>query len=394
MHMHMHRLVPAGWIKLSDASRLLSFAALHLSPLERRKILERADRFSDGRLVRAEFMEACIASLWHSPLWQVEMAMLNFSDSRNMFSRRFQHRWRRAARRVDSAARMLPVVYTALLIVLFELDLSDRYLEDDQLPMFEGPGPISLSVGGVLTILVLPCTWLILVLAGHVARRVAISKKVISRSLKAPLDPRHKARQSFLYIQAALRLSQQQSSIDALTPRRLFGLRGSSFRNASRSSSTPSVAISVATSPKAQNPPRVPSPGPIVPKQDVGRRSATARDPSPRDPLPHLTIRSDPIRPDPARSGAGGAEGGPPHAAHPPTHPTARQRVSARLLQSSRLSMGSAPATSAPSVLEVAVQLHAPAGGGAGGTDDDSDQVEELLNEDVSHTPRLSSAEL
>ncbi|KAL1520081.1 hypothetical protein AB1Y20_023556 [Prymnesium parvum] len=166
-----------GWVSLEDVSVLFSFAALHLTAGERMAIINRSDEGGDRRFLRSEFIQVCVAALWNEPLSTIEMAMQNFEDSRHMFERRFQHKWRRAARRLDRMARSLPLLYTALLVLLMNIDLTDGYMEDDKLLMFQGPGNFSIGTTGVLRSLIIPLGWIGVVLCGYFVRKVAMSRK-------------------------------------------------------------------------------------------------------------------------------------------------------------------------------------------------------------------------
>lgn len=88
------------------------------------------------------------------------------------------HRSQRAAQPYQWTAcnrRASPLLHSAL---IWQVDLSDDYFLDDALPMFSGPGQLTLKLGGLLSSLVIPAAWIALLAGWFVMRQVAIRKKV------------------------------------------------------------------------------------------------------------------------------------------------------------------------------------------------------------------------
>jgi len=162
-----------GEISEDECTLLFSFVALDMPYDERMKAFMAADKVADGHLTRMEFCELCRTTLWDMPLPTIEMAVENLKCARLALRDRYKNYWQSVAESLESAARpILPSMYIAANVVLFNLDFNDDYDTNVERIMGDaGYLKVSLRTGGVVWIVVL-CL-LIIVIVGS---RRAIKK--------------------------------------------------------------------------------------------------------------------------------------------------------------------------------------------------------------------------
>ena len=174
-------------VDVDEFDLLLSYAALDLDPLARRRIFDKYDFFADGKLSRVEFVTMCMEVLWHVPQELLQMAMENLEIARKAHLTRNIKYWAKVSKQLDSYARVLiPTAYVLSLILLFHLELADNYYANEEAPMFRGIYEASLNTKGqafiatfCVLVLVVGIAW---VRARHVAARNA---KRVQRELTA-----------------------------------------------------------------------------------------------------------------------------------------------------------------------------------------------------------------
>ena len=88
-------------------------------------------------------MELCVGLLWDANLEALELALKVFADQKSMTARRNSNKWSRLAVQVDRYSRWIPLVWTASLVALLCVKLSDDYNAEVVPPqgMFEGFAP-------------------------------------------------------------------------------------------------------------------------------------------------------------------------------------------------------------------------------------------------------------
>jgi len=162
------------FIDAAECDMLLSFTALDLDPNEREAVLAKYDFNGDGRLNRVEFCMLCEQHLWDVPMHTVERALKNMKCASKGVRRRNNTHWRHVANSLDKWGRILvPFCYFLTLILVFNLDLTDKYAVDPTAPMFSGLGPASLSDSGVAYLCLYLATAIGMGVAGHAMRKVA-----------------------------------------------------------------------------------------------------------------------------------------------------------------------------------------------------------------------------
>ena len=165
-----------GWISLEDAQQFLSFTALNLTLKDAKNKVKAADTEQDEKLVRYEFIEMCIDLLWDVSMDQLDVAVKNYKECQAMYERRNTIKWRALASRIDSFARIwVPLLYTALLIAIFHMDMQDEYLAQSSRSSFEGWGTWTVRN---YNLLVLPSLVFLVLLAWCTAREVARQKQL------------------------------------------------------------------------------------------------------------------------------------------------------------------------------------------------------------------------
>ena len=121
-----------GFITVDDARRALAFTSISSTPEEFEAALFKADSHQrDGKLDRGEFVDLCTDVLWSTAIEQLEGAAANYAANEEALVQRRNTKWRRIANNIDRHARFwLPCFYAAALIVLFGLDMDDKYTSD------------------------------------------------------------------------------------------------------------------------------------------------------------------------------------------------------------------------------------------------------------------------
>ena len=156
------------YINWEECDLLLSYAALGLNPVARRKIFDEFDHTADGRLNRVEFVTMCSEMLSHVPIPQMNLAVKNMDVARNSSVRRAKAHWTLVATKLDSWSRIIiPFSYFFGLIIVFNIELYDDYATNDQATMINGLGPATftregyfLVVGYVVLMVVSGTMWL------------------------------------------------------------------------------------------------------------------------------------------------------------------------------------------------------------------------------------------
>ena len=152
-----HDCIPR-YFPQAECDLLLSYVALDLDPPARKAIFRKYDFVPDGGLNRVEFVALCTAVLWRVPTPLIEAAMANMLVARNAHRKRNATYWKRQAAMCDRYARsLIPTGYILTLIVLFNLDLSDYYADENHPSvdvMIRGLGPASISPTGTTYIAV------------------------------------------------------------------------------------------------------------------------------------------------------------------------------------------------------------------------------------------------
>lgn len=152
------------FIDEDECDLLLSYAALDLDPLARRKVFQTYDLVADGKLNRVEFVTMCVEQLWHVPIAQLKTAMENMNVARKSQTRRNASYWSSVATKTDHISRTcIPLLYLLALIIVFNLELSDNYDEAGAgSVMFKGLGPAKVSDTGVALIVVYVVTTIVI----------------------------------------------------------------------------------------------------------------------------------------------------------------------------------------------------------------------------------------
>ena len=126
-----HELDPDadGSITLDECRGLLSYTALSLTIEEReQKLVEADSEDGNGQLNIREFVDLCISVLWDVEIEQLSAAAKNYSEAKVQKLNRVNVQWLRVANRIDREMRFwIPLLYTLMLVNLFNIDLYDPY---------------------------------------------------------------------------------------------------------------------------------------------------------------------------------------------------------------------------------------------------------------------------
>jgi len=156
--------------------------------------VNRYDESGDGRFVRREFMELCVAGLDAEPLEYIEMAAQNFHLSQSVLVKRHSVRWVQQAQNVDMAARfVIPAAFTTALVILSGLEFEDEYAKDPQAEMFSGAGTVWMDlVSGISAGVPLFCI-LVCMIGALCMRRIADKRKLVDdKPTKSELTARQR----------------------------------------------------------------------------------------------------------------------------------------------------------------------------------------------------------
>jgi hypothetical protein len=172
------------FVEADEIERLFSFCAVHVDAAERRSIFESYDTSKDGRLNRIEFCELCVEHLWHVPSDVLEMMVGNMLKAADVRKARNRVYWSAVADAIERKSRIVvPVAYAFALVVLFNVDLKDQYLEPAEdgsiVEMFSGITPHSaLTAAGI---------WIVPAFVAAVAIAVT-STELIHRKARKRID--------------------------------------------------------------------------------------------------------------------------------------------------------------------------------------------------------------
>ena len=121
----------SGTASYEEIDMLLSFAALDMTADERKQARDVADVVRDGEITRMEFVQMCSTQLWNVPIPQIDLAVQNVQYARDALSNRNKRKWKKVADDIDRwAAVVIPSLYFATQILLFNTDFQDTYLDD------------------------------------------------------------------------------------------------------------------------------------------------------------------------------------------------------------------------------------------------------------------------
>eukprot|EP00438_Fugacium_kawagutii_P007260 Skav221919 [mRNA] locus=scaffold5163:65683:67398:- [translate_table: standard] len=164
-----------GSISLEDACCMLSYVNLDMS----RKTLEHfmAEHWpGHERLACSDFLEVCVELMWMKPFQEIKMGAENYNSSYLRHSKLCSTFWLGWSKTVDRWSRFLfPTVYTCLLAVLGNLELTDEY-EGQTQAMFQGIGPVSMSAMGVFQSLLAPFSCITVLLFWIYMKRLSWQK--------------------------------------------------------------------------------------------------------------------------------------------------------------------------------------------------------------------------
>jgi hypothetical protein len=178
--------------------RLLSFCALGLDPEGRTAVFSRYDSRSTGKLNRMEFCRLCANTLWEVPedlLEKMTDNLIAISKAKKSYNRRY---WTEMADWIERKCRIvIPLAYFFVLIILFNIDMSDVYSEDNTAQMFSGVTEhTSITSTGIIYIIVYVICVLICVGLAHFANRqleaeaakTAVVQKTMARQITRRLS--------------------------------------------------------------------------------------------------------------------------------------------------------------------------------------------------------------
>lgn len=183
-----------GVISSAQVTRLMAYILISLNISAIRKLVSRYDQSGDGRFVRREFMELCVAALDDEPLEYIEVAARNFLLAQTVLVKRHSVRWVQQAENVDMAARfVIPAAFTTALIILSGLKFEDQYASDPQAEMFSGAGHVWMElVSGISAGIPLLCI-LICMVGALCMRRIADKRKLVDdKPTKSELTARQR----------------------------------------------------------------------------------------------------------------------------------------------------------------------------------------------------------
>ena len=180
------------FIDKADCEKLFSFALLHLSIDDRQQLFKEYQFSHANQVSRREFVSLCKDWLWNVPADHLEIAVHNLIQARDGLRKRHNAHWTRVSKEIDRWCRIIvPVLYLLSMLVVFNIDLRDRYLDEVEAPsssssvapMFSGLGPWTFNPRGYIGLLVLGIATLLALLAMHHADRIAVVRSAKSREL-------------------------------------------------------------------------------------------------------------------------------------------------------------------------------------------------------------------
>ena len=185
-----------GLITMQEAACMLSFVNLGLSRSLLEEILTTA--WSPKVLFDCgDFLEICLELIWTTPFQEIKLGAENYSCSRNHDAKRSHTYWLEWSEAVDKWSRFwLPLMYTIALGFLLNLDMRDNYDSVTGSVMFQGVGPIHMSLPGVIQALISPAIGLVSLFTWLQMRRLSQKWKKQEKAAFAARDevPGHSAR--------------------------------------------------------------------------------------------------------------------------------------------------------------------------------------------------------
>lgn len=123
-----------GSISTEDIRGVLGFTALDMTAKDMEEALYEADSEKrDGRLDRVEFVSLCAKILKNVPVEQLDSAAANYAANIEALEKRINTQWRRLANNIDRHSRFwIPFLYILTLVMLYALELDDKYDEPAQ----------------------------------------------------------------------------------------------------------------------------------------------------------------------------------------------------------------------------------------------------------------------
>lgn len=130
-------------VSVEECDDLLSFCAVDLDPTDRRRIFANYDVGKDKRLSRMEFCMLCRDVLWHIPIDVLHKMGDNLIATKAAKRRAYQRYWTDWGERLEKVCRLaVPLIYILALIIIFNLDMRDNYLDSSE-TMFEGASKLT-----------------------------------------------------------------------------------------------------------------------------------------------------------------------------------------------------------------------------------------------------------
>ena len=196
-----------GSVDQEDLTRLLSYLALDWPTKERKEFAATGvvDDDGDNMVSRAEFLEVCLEKLWDYDLEILEMAITNFNTAQALVKEAPSRHWRRVVHELDKVSRFwLPVMYTVILVIVYNITLHDGY--DDDFAMWKGIDyfRVTMTRQQVITILVAP-----LIVLGVLCFYFTVKNEALKR-MKVKMDGQLESAQE----QVQLSIERSQSSFE------------------------------------------------------------------------------------------------------------------------------------------------------------------------------------
>mmetsp|Transcript_54036 Transcript_54036/g.126832 ORF Transcript_54036/g.126832 Transcript_54036/m.126832 type:complete len:689 (-) Transcript_54036:31-2097(-) len=177
-----------GLITVDEAACMLSFVNLGLSRTMLEEILNTA--WSPKVLFDCgDFLEICLELMWTTPFQEIKLGAENYICSKNRHTKRCHTYWLEWSKAVDKWSRFwLPLLYTTALGFLLNLDMRDSYDSMSGSVMFQGLGPIHMSLPGVIQALVSPAIGLVSLFTWVQMRRLSTKWKRQEKAAFAAMD--------------------------------------------------------------------------------------------------------------------------------------------------------------------------------------------------------------
>jgi len=228
-----------GYVTYAEANCFLSYVAPLMTAQERETALKAHDDvmvfdLTLRQTVSAHGREAFVAMLAETldglPRESVVQGANNFVNALALFARRNVNRWHAWAKWVDEVSALtLPTTFMSLLLILFELDMSDEYVPSKGKPgswsriVTKDPGKsnMTMSATGVVVVLVIPMIVLLFVCVFKGSRRVSDRLRLVESKMMA--SNRARAERERKMEQAATHMRRRLSSTKILSSTRIVG---------------------------------------------------------------------------------------------------------------------------------------------------------------------------